>query len=194
MTDQTTSCWLGAEGCPQRTKTVLRGLGPKAQERNTGDETNPTPKTFLFQNVSLFPCSFLYSVIYSFKKCLLSIYCEPRTMPGPGRSHLKASCLQGQGFLPRMFCPHCCSGRSSWILPFSLDIQQNLVYLNRKAQTYLFGCSFHCQNLCYCIKAVIRFKGNLLMGYKPLSYREEAVHGPYEIFLSHLKKVSVNLA
>lgn len=173
---------------------MLWGLDPKDEEGNTGDETNPTPKMFLFQNVSLFPCSFLYSVIYSFKKCLLSIYSEPRTMPGPGRSHLKATCLQGQGFPPRMFRPHCCSGRSSWSLPFSLDIQQNSVYLNRKAQTYWFGCSFHCQNLCYCTKAVIRPKGNLLMGYKSLSYREEAVHGPYEIFLSHLKKVSVNLA
>lgn len=161
--------------------------------RKGTQEMRPTPKRFLFQNVSLFPCSFLYSVIYSFKKCLLSIYSEPRTMPGPGRSHLKATCLQGQGFLPRMFCPHCVSGRSSWILPFSLDIQQNSVYLNWKAQTYLFGCSFHCQNLCYCLKAVIRFKGNHLMGYKSLLYRE-GVHGPYEIFLSHLKKVSVNLA
>lgn len=169
---------------------VAGGWIPRNRKGTQGNGTNTTPKMFLFQNVSLFTCSFLQSISYSFKKCLLSIYSEPRTVPDPGRSNLKATCLQRQGFLPGMSCPRCYSGRSSWIPQFSLDIQQNSVYLNLKAQTYLLGCSFHCQHLRYCVKALIRFKCNLLIGYKSLSYLKEAVHGLQKIFLSHLKKVS----
>ena len=130
---------------------------------------------YLFPNVSLLICSFLYSIMYSFKQCLLSIYSEPRTMPGPGRSNLKAACPQGQAFLARMFCFQCCSARSNWMPQFSLDIQQNSACLLLKAQTCLLGCcSFNCWHLCYCVKAVIHFKGNLLIGRKSLLYLEEA--------------------
>lgn len=54
-------------------------------------ETNTVPKTFLFQNVSLFIYSFLYSIIRSFKQCLLSIYSEPRTLLGTGKPNSKAT-------------------------------------------------------------------------------------------------------
>ena len=117
----------------------MEGLDPKEWEKEQrtenfrlGAETNTTPKMFLFQNVPLFTCSFLYSIIYSFKKCLLSIYSEPRTMPGTRRYNLKATCPQGQGFLPGMFCPHCCSVRSSWFPQSRLDVLQNSVCLHLK--------------------------------------------------------------
>lgn len=154
------------EGCVGGARSQGVENGAKGTENSClGAETNPSPKIYLFQSVSLFTCSFLYSITYSFKECLLSIYSEPRTLPGTGRSNLKATCPQGQGFLPRMFCPLCCSVRSSWIPQFSLDVQQNSVCLHLKAQTCLLGCcSFNCQHLCYCVKAIIHFKGNLLIG------------------------------
>lgn len=62
---------------------------------------------------------------------------------------------------------------------FSLDIRQNSVFLLLKAQTCLLGgCSSNCWHLCYRVKAIIHFKGNLLNGRKSLLYLEEAVQGP----------------
>lgn len=61
---------------------------------------------------------------------------------------------------------------------FSLDIRQNSVFLLLKAQTCLLGgFSSNCRHLCYCVKAIIHFKGNLLNGRKSL-FLEEAVQGP----------------
>lgn len=132
----------GSEECLRVQRMCWRGWfqGRRKRTKDTENlclaaETNTVPKIFLFQRVSLFIYSFLYSIICSFKICLLSICSEPRTMLGTGKSNSKATCPQRQGFWPRMFCSHRSTVRSSCTPQFSPDIQQNSVCLRLKAQT-----------------------------------------------------------
>lgn len=136
-----------------------RGWIPKNMKRSERNqkfclraETSPAPKMFLLHIVSSF----------SFHSCTPS--CIPQNMfiehllwaqncAGYWEVWIEATCPQGQVFLPRMFCPCCCSVRSSWTPQSALTVSRSLCLS--------LDCAFRSQHLCYCMKAIIHFKDNL---------------------------------